>query len=267
MDGAGILVLLALLLLLPCCGAGFAFVLRKPPSVCPHCKECFDSCRNGVLTVTLESNMALTKDMDANGLALSVLAEEMRQDICWALQLTDPQVSVNLLNSNGRVTRYRVHLIAEKAGRALEEQMDEFDRDRLDSLMSDGKHCAQEKGMFWPSPHVAKVGDTQQKSAASVPVEKLVEELLKQSADEESQLKRGKQTRHIRDVQHDKHGRTCDQCQQDCHGCTCRCLCCGEPKQGCPAKCQRYCTHCAAPKHLCNSGDVKVVLDLDPESL
>jgi hypothetical protein len=138
----------------------------------------------------------------------------------------------------------------------------------------------EHKGDFWPAPasdgmrarhrmHHAHVDARLKRTVHDTEFSAmdLVQMFKHQSADPMSPLMRGKYTCDIIEVKDGPKVNKCNQCGKEGRDCECFCYCCGEVKGACPSICSRFCSHCATPKDICNTGDVKVLLDLKSEDI
>ena len=259
-----LLLLLVLLVLLPCCvcymQCGIVSCLAGYRMWCPHCKEPLEKCHAGRVTVTL-SSVPFEKGTDSD--AVAEFREQFRRDVCSALALTNAQVSVHAPDSHKGIHRLTIHLASTLAASTLERQIKDFDSDHLADLLPETRLLFK--------PHHNKHNDQhslqQPTTNADLSAEDIVAAFCRQSSDPSSRLKRGKYTQFIVEVQTSTVS-TCSECDKDGKFCSCHCHCCGHRKGGCPALCQRYCDHCAAPNQLCSSGvHVEVILDLHREAI
>ena len=258
-----LLLLVVLLVLLPCCvcymQCGLVSCLAGYRTWCPHCKEPLEKCHAGRITVTL-SSVPFGKGTDSD--AMAEFREQFRRDVCSALVLTRNQVSVHEADARKGEHCFTIHLAAARAASTLERQIKEFDSDHLADFLPETRLLFKPHHDKHKEPHSLPRPMTN----ADVSAEDLVAIFCRQSSDPLSRLRRGKYTQFIVNVQPATTS-TCTECDKNGNFCSCHCPCCGHLKGGCPALCQRYCDHCAAPTQICNSGDVGVIFDLNREAL
>ena len=257
-----ILVLLIILVILPCCvcymQCGITSFLAGYRQDCPHCKESIKVCRSGMIDVKIKTSLPLGKGN--NGLAAE-FKEEIRRDVCNAMELRDSQVSVHLFEGRHGYARAMINLISHRTASTLEHQLEDFKRDRLSDTI-------KQESLPLIDQHKA-VDRKQHRLKLDMSAADLLQEFMHQSNDRSSRLMMSKYTQHIVDVRpvSSKEERSCDQCHKLSSSCVCCCCCCNDPKGCCPAVCQRFCRHCATPKPICDSGDVSIVLDLNLRSI
>jgi len=202
-----------------------------------------------------------------DGEAKAGFREEIRRDICSALALKNAQVSVYVLDSHSGIERpgivLGIHVASIRAVTTLERQMDDYKvgKNSVNDLLPESR--------LRSNPHNDKQHSHDflpQDTNADMSAKDLVAEFCRQFSDPSSPLMLGKYTQYIVEVQAET-ARMCTECGKEGELCSCQCPCCGHPLGGCPALCQRYCTHCSAPTQVCNSGDVDVILDLHRDAI
>ena len=178
-------------------------------------KQSLDECNGGMLDVVIRSKLNLRVSLGTDGdcHVTEAYKEEIRRDVCSALELLDEQVSVHLLETSHETKRLLIHLISRQAALTLESQIDGFDRDRLNALMRKHHNLdnSDEHADFWPAHaakdqkrmehnhHYTRRGNSLKESELSV--QDLVKEFKRQAGDLASPLMLGKYTRDILDVQ------------------------------------------------------------------
>ena len=225
---------------------------------CPHCKESIKVCRSGMIDVKIKTSLPLGKGN--SGLAAE-FKEEIRRDVCNAMELRNSQVSVHLFEVHHGYAHTMINLISHRTAITLEHQLEDFKTDRLSDTTT-------QESLPLIDQHKA-VDRKQHKRKLDMSAADLLQEFMHQSNDRSSRLMLSKYTQHIVDVRpfSSKEERSCDQCHKLSSSCVCRCCCCNDTKGCCPAVCQRFCRHCATPKPICDSGDVSIVLDLNLGSI
>ena len=248
--GFSLLWLLILILPIPCCACVCGTLCRRER--CPHCKLPVQKCRAGSLILTINSTLPLPSTNSQSDVKSSVaiasedFTQEIRLDVSRALQLGAGQTSVHLLKTTHDTKTVLVHLISRQAAKILQRQRALFE------MQSSQGTQIKDRADF----------DTAETGSSKLSVDEMIREFKRQSQDPSSFLMRGKRTCDIVEVQDAQDATPCDQCGKTFKDCDCRCRVCGVRKGACPAICQERCGHCAAPKRICKSGDVEVVLDL-----